>query len=179
MSDRRDATGHRDWPWDRPHSHEEDVLEADLRIDRWTLDAIRGIGGTLAEVLGAINALDVNQQAHAESVARIETTQRTTNRHLAAIDTKEKKIMAKLDAITAAIAADRAVTAAEHEEVVQALTEAAAKADALQAKLDEMSANTVTDEEIAAAAADATSLGDAIKDIYTAPVVEPPVEPVV
>ena len=78
MSDRRDATGHRDWPWDRPHSHEEELLETDIRIDRWTLDVLRGIGR-------AINALDVNQQAQAETLYRVEQTQRTLSRHLAAL----------------------------------------------------------------------------------------------
>ena len=161
MNDRRDATEHREWPWERPHSHEEDVLEADLRIDRWTLDAIRGIGGTLAEILA---------------------TQRTISRHLAAIRHKEIDEMATLEDVQALVVqtgvdaqetADRVIAA-----IAAATGDAAATIADLQAQVAALIAGNaadITPEQLQAVADGLTAVDATIKGIAPAPVVEPPV----
>ena len=63
-------------PWEGRHPHEDDAIQTDLRIDRWTLDVLRGVGRTLEAILG---------------------TQRTISRHLAAIRNSEGDEMATLE----------------------------------------------------------------------------------
>ena len=43
-------------PWEQKHSHEDDLLEADLRIDAWTLHVLRGIGRRVEEIGKVVDA---------------------------------------------------------------------------------------------------------------------------
>jgi hypothetical protein len=161
MSERRNTTGNREWPWERPHSHEEDVLDADLRIDRWTLDAIRGIGATLAEILA---------------------TQRTISRHLAALRHGQETDMATLDDVQALVVqtgvdaqetADRVIAA-----IAAATGDAAATIADLQAQVADLIAGNaadITPEQLQSVADGLTAVDATIKGIAPAPVVEPPV----
>ena len=97
----------------------------------------------------------------------------TIGRFLVVTRLGQEKAMAALDAITEAVAADRAVTQAEHDEVQAALAALTTSIADLQAKVDALTAGSVTQEEIDAVVADVTALGTDVANIYTAP--EPPV----
>ena len=160
------------YPWDQHHSHESEMLQADLRIDRWTLNAIRGLGATLVELLGALNALDVNQQAQTESVARILATQRTISRHLAAIRHKEIDEMATLEDVQALVTqtgvdaqetADRVIAA-----IAAATGDAATTIADLQAQVAALiagNASDITPEQLQSVADGLVAVDTTIKGI--------------
>ena len=164
--------------WETPFEHAEREEHAEQAMLGWVIRAIRDLGG-------AVNALDVNQQAIVETVARIEATQRTLSRHLAALQGGQEKlrmtlaadIQAAADATGAAAqaAADRVIaTINANNEIVAGLQAHNATDDAaialLQAQID---AGTVTPEAAQAILDRLTETQTALAAIDATPVEQP------
>ena len=153
--------------WEQRHPHEDDAIQSDQRIDPWVRDALRGIGYIVA---GAVDRLD-----------RIEATQRTISRHLAAIRNSEGDEMATLEDVQSLVTqtgvdaqetADRVLAA-----IAAVTTGAADQIAALQQQVADLIAGNaadITPEQLQAVADGLTSVDTTIKGIAAAPVVEPP-----
>ena len=155
MSDRRDATEQRDRPWERPHSHEADLMEADLRIDRWTLDVLRAIGQAVVVI--------------ADDIVTIHRTVDGIQKSQVILAKGNRKIMADLTALTAALAEVQASAETASAAVLAALAATSAQIADLKAQIDALTVGAVTQEQIDALTATATA-ADTIVDSITAAV---------
>ena len=183
MSDRRDATERH---YETPFEHLDREEHAEKAMLGWALRSLRDLGAAIEDLSGRVNALYSNQQGLAETLYRVEQTQRTISRHLSALQhgqenlrmTLAADIQAAADATGAAAqaAADRVIATLDaNNAVVLALQEHDAADDAaialLQAQID---AGTVTPEAAQAILDKLTETQTALAGIDAAPV-EPPV----
>ena len=141
MSDRRDATGHRDWPWDHSTEHLEAMEHAELHMLRWIIDAQVTIGGLLVDIVAG--------QAFAKR--------------------RMENIVADLTALTAALEEVKASAETASAAVLAALAATSAQLADLKAQIDALTVGAVTQEQIDALTATATA-ADTIVDSITAAV---------
>ena len=154
-------------PWEQKHSHEDDLLEADLRIDAWTLHVLRGIGRRVEEIGAAVDVIT-------KAVAGISKSQLILAKG-------NKNIMATLEDVQSLVTqtgvdaqetADRVLAA-----IAAVTTGAADQIAALQQQVADLIAGNaadITPEQLQAVADGLTAVDTKIKSIAAAPVVEPP-----
>ena len=181
MSDRRDSTERH---YETPFEHLDREEHAEKAMLGWALRSLRDLGAAIEDLSGRVNALYSNQQGLAETLYRVEQTQRTISRHLAAIRHKEIDEMATLEDVQALVTqtgvdaqetADRVIAA-----IAAATGDAATTIADLQAQVAALiagNASDITPEQLQSVADGLTAVDTTIKGIAPAPVVEPPVEP--
>jgi hypothetical protein len=154
MNVRRDVTGHRDWPWERPHEELIQMEHAELHL--------------LVAIGRALVGLEANQ--------------RTISRHLAAIRHKEIDEMATLEDVQALVVQTGVDAQETADRVIAAIAAATGDASAtiadLQAQVAALIAGNaadITPEQLQSVADGLTAVDATIKGIAPAPVVEPPV----